>query len=86
MIKNYLLQIVLPLVLPTAVYLVWRWLTRNRTGGKQAPAPWTWLVLGGLGLMVLGFVVLGLMGGSQPGATYTPPTLVDGEIVPGHTN
>jgi hypothetical protein len=86
MIKSYILQIVLPLVLPTVLYLIWRLLRRRGKVGEKISGPWSWLVLSGLGLVVLGFVVLGLAGGSPPGGTYKPPTLVDGEIVPGRSD
>ena len=86
MIKSYILQIVLPLVLPTALYLIWRLLRRRGKVGEKISGPWSWLALSGLGLVVLGFVVLGLAGGSPPGGIYKPPTLVDGEIVPGRSD
>ena len=88
--------IVLPLVLPTALYLVWVRLSHSpRAEGSQQESerggtvrwtalPWVWLAAAGALLLALTlFVVTVHFGSSQPG-TYVPPHSEDGRIVPGH--
>jgi hypothetical protein len=83
-----LLTIVLPLLLPTALYVLWV-LAMRRTelaAGAQLlrDIPLVWLAAAGLALVavVLVLVSLGFGGGST--GVYVPPTTVDGRIVPGH--
>ena len=91
--------IVLPLVLPTALYLVWLrvayWSQRGaqqgarqgaQAGGRVpwAALPWVWLAgAGALLLALVLFVVTVHFGTSQPGV-YVPPRWVNGQIIPGH--
>jgi hypothetical protein len=87
--------IVLPLVLPTALYLVWlrvaNWSPRGAPQEAQqgetvqwAALPWVWLAgAGALLLAIVLFVVTVHFGTSQPG-TYVPPHSENGRIVPGH--
>src|SRR5271170_1685905 len=83
--------IVLPLVLPTALYLVWLRLVRGSLQGspqgdtqRLAVLPWVWLAAAGVLLLALVlFVVTVHYGTSQPG-TYVPPRWENGRIVPGH--
>ncbi len=87
--------IVLPLALPTALYLVWVWLGHRLPGGSEqrsergetvqwAALPWVWLAAAGALLLALTlFVVTVHFGTSQPG-TYVPPRSENGRIVPGH--
>ena len=79
--------IVLPLLLPTAVYLAWlRIVHRSRRDGtvRWAALPWLWLAgAGALLLALVLFVVTVHFGISQPGV-YVPPRWEDGRIVPGH--
>ena len=81
--------IVLPLLLPTAVYLVWMRLahwSQQGEGGKMrwAALPWLWLAgAGALLLALVLFVVTVHFGTSTPG-TYVPPRWEGGKIVPGH--
>ncbi len=89
--------IVLPLVLPTALYLVWVRLTHSSPGGdgsqqeserggtvRWTALPWLWLATAGAVLLALMlFVVTVHFGASQPG-TYVPPRSENGRIVPGH--
>jgi hypothetical protein len=93
------LTIVLPLVLPTALYLVWlrvaHWLPGGSPPGSPpesqhgewvqwAALPWVWLAGAGVLLLALMlFVVTVHFGTSQPG-TYVPPRWENGRIVPGH--
>ena len=79
--------IVLPLLLPTALYLLW---LRAAQGWQQGEAVrWTalpWLWLGGTGVLLLAvvlFVVTVHFGTATPGV-YVPPRWENGQIVPGH--
>jgi len=83
--------IVLPLALPTALYLLWMRIAQRAPRGPQdgesvrwAALPWVWL--GGAGVLLLAlvlFVVTVHFGTSQPGI-YVPPRWENGKIVPGH--
>jgi len=82
-----LLTLVLPLVLPTVLYLIWlraaRW---SGTGGAVSwrGMPWLWLGLSGVALTaVVLFVVTVHFGTSLPGI-YVAPHLDHGQVVPGH--
>jgi len=89
------LTIVVPLVLPTALYLVWlrvaRWSAREEPEGSTqgqilhgVVLPWVWLATAGVALLGLVlFVVTVHYGTSQPGI-YVPPRWENGRIVPGH--
>jgi hypothetical protein len=78
-----LLQYVLPLVLPFLGYLVYARLA-HKTGGL-GDAPWIGLAAAGVGLLAVSLVTWGLLGGSEPGGTYVPARVEDGELVPGTT-
>jgi hypothetical protein len=87
--------IVVPLLLPTALYLAWlrvaRWSPRGASHElpqgetlRSAVLPWLWLAAAGVLLLALVlFVVTVHYGTSQPG-TYVPPRWENGRIVPGH--
>jgi Family of unknown function (DUF6111) len=47
-------------------------------------SPIYWLAIGGLLLMIAGFVVTATFSGAPPDATYTPAQMRDGKIEPGH--
>ncbi len=87
--SRIVLQYLLPLLLPAALYFGWLWLAR-RTGKGQAggvtplqDGPWFWLVTAGLALMVAGLVFTALMGQGQVEGTYEPPRFEGGRVVPG---
>ncbi len=46
--------------------------------------PWLWTFVGALILLIIGLISVATQNGVEPGQTYVPPTMVDGEIVPGH--
>jgi hypothetical protein len=87
--------IVVPLVLPTALYLIWLRVVRGLLPEspqaspegetlRSAVLPWVWLAAAGVLLLALVlFVVTVHFGTSQPG-TYVPPRWENGRIVPGH--
>jgi len=85
-----LLTKILPLLLPIAIYLGWIYFARRRAAasGQQAPqwheAPWAWIVMSGVLVLVVGMVALAVFTGEEPGGTYVLPKFEDGEIVPGH--
>ncbi len=86
--RVFLTQI-LPLLLPLAIYLIWvRRARRNSLAtGAGMPAardaPWLWMVGAALAALAAGTVLLALTTGEEPGGTYIPPHVEDGEIVPG---
>jgi NADH:ubiquinone oxidoreductase subunit 5 (subunit L)/multisubunit Na+/H+ antiporter MnhA subunit len=75
-----LLQYLLPLLLPFLAYLVYARLTR-RAGLNDAP--WLGLAAAGVGLLVVSLVTWSIMSGSEPGETYVPARVEDGQVVPG---
>ena len=82
-----LLTVVLPLLLPTLLYLLW--LVAVRPARLAAPAPWRllpwpWLLAAGVLLMALMLYVVGTRLSRSPQGVYVPPHYVDGEVVPGH--
>ncbi len=84
-------EYVLPLLLPTAIYLLWvAWRRRAAASGRPGPVPewtegpWFWLILGGIALSLLAFVVTGLSWGHAPGLVYHPAQVINGRILPGH--
>lgn len=87
--SRLLLQYLLPLLFPAAIYFGWVWLA-NRTGKGRADGStglqegsWFWLVTAGLALMVAGLVFTALMGQGQMEGTYEPPRFEGGRVVPG---
>jgi hypothetical protein len=72
--------IVVPLLLPTTVYLLW--LRFAGAGGEQRDVPWLWLAAGGVALAAIVVGTLTLSGGAKDG-TYVPPHLENGRVVPG---
>lgn len=81
-----LATIVLPLILPTAIYLAWVRLADRSGGGpvRWAALPWVWLAGAGTVLLILVLVLVNLrFGTSQPGV-YVPPRYEGGRVVPPH--
>jgi len=82
-----LLTIVLPLLLPTAVYLLW--VTTLRPSGRNRPTswralPWVWLAGIGVALLALVLFVVTVHFGRPQEGVYVPPRSENGHIVPGH--
>ena len=80
-----LLQYVLPLILPTLVFVGWALLTRRRKAGQVFAwegGPWFWLILAGVVLLAGVLSYQAITGGSAPGGTYVPPRYEDGRVVP----
>jgi hypothetical protein len=86
MLREFL-TLVVPLLLPTALYLVWlramRW---SEAGGAVAwhKLPWVWLALTGVVLTALVLFVVTVGFGTTVRGTYVPPHVENGRIVPGH--
>ena len=79
--------IVLPLVLPTALYLGWIALVRApqpRGGMAWAALPWLWLAGTGIVLLALVLFVVTVGFGTTQHGVYVPPRYENGRIVPGH--
>ena len=90
--RRLLLNYLLPIVLPFAVYGIWLAFTRYkaRTSGHDGmpewrDTPWTWLMVAGAVLVAAGFASLAFIGGSPIDQKYIPPKYIDGVIVPSHT-
>jgi heme A synthase len=80
---------IVPLLLPTAIYLAWAWYRTRYLAehGGEPPqlekGPWALLLFLGVVLTLASFAVTGLIGGSDAGALYTPSRLENGQVVPG---
>lgn len=89
-----LLQILVPLMLPLALYFAWATVTRRVAQARGIPpsgpapslvnGPWAWLLGIGLVLVIAGFAVWAVTQETLPAGQYVPPSVVDGVIVPGH--
>ena len=85
MLKIFL-QFILPLIFPTAIYLVWAWFEQRRKKDQSEmgrETPWIWLIAFGFALSVVSLVTWGIIEGDDPGTTYTVPRVEDGKVVPG---
>jgi Family of unknown function (DUF6111) len=82
-----LLQYLVPLLLPFAVYAVYLLLTEHRQPDWLGLDGRQWLLLGGAGLtlVAISMVTWSLLSGAPPSEKYIPPHLEDGRIVPGTT-
>lgn len=74
------LTIIVPLLLPTALYVAWRVLV-----GKQIAIPsfWVWLLVAGLVLAALTLVLLSVDFGEPANGRYVPPHVSGDTVVPG---
>lgn len=74
------LTIVVPLLLPTVLYVLWRGMA-----GKQIniPSVWLWLTLAGLVLASLTLVFLSVDFGEPRNGQYVPPHINGDAVVPG---
>ena len=87
--SRVLLQYVLPLLLPTIIWLLW-WLAfgRNRSTAEGVnirieQGPWFWLILGGLALLGLSLIYTAITHGFDPRGIYVAPRWEGGRVVPG---
>jgi H+/gluconate symporter-like permease len=82
------LSIVLPLALPTALYVLYMTLSRRPPDAAGAAAqpmemPWSWLVIAGGILAIVTFLALYYFEDVGHGQ-YHPAQIIDGEIKPGY--
>jgi hypothetical protein len=86
MLREFL-TLVVPLLLPTLLYLLWlraaRW---SEAEGAMAwqKLPWVWLALTGVALTALVLFVVTVGFGTATPGIYVPPHFENGRIVPGH--
>jgi hypothetical protein len=85
-----LLTVLLPLLLPTLLYVVWLATARPAHeahppgSARRLPLPWPWLLAAGIGLVaLLLYRAEGRIEG-VPDGVYVPPKYIDGKVVPGH--
>ena len=81
------LTIILPLILPTGLYL--QWITvlgapRDRAAGASMAVPWAWLAAAGALLLAIVLLVVTVGFGTTQQGSYVAPRWQDGRIVPGH--
>jgi hypothetical protein len=82
-----LATIVLPLLLPTAIYLLWvRVASRSQRNRpvRWTALPWVWLVGAGTALLVLVLFVVNVRFGTSRTGVYVPPRYEHGRVVPAH--
>lgn len=81
-----ILELILPLIFPTVVYVLWvkYKLKQDPNADIRVEKPWFWLISSGCVLMVIVMLTLGLTQGEDPTGKYEPPVFKDGKIVPGH--
>jgi len=81
-------EILVPLVLPTALYLGWVWVARwaDDTGApvRWGGMPWLWLAGAGVVLLALFLFVVTVGFGTPNKDVYVPPRWTGSHIVPGH--
>jgi hypothetical protein len=81
------LTIVLPLVLPSAIYFTWIWIANmvsDRKPRSWAATPWVWLAGAGVVLLAGVLFVVNVHFGTSSSGTYVPPRWENGRVVPGH--
>jgi hypothetical protein len=76
------LTIVLPLALPTVLYLLWLQAARRPRAWRVMP--FVWLIGAGVVLLAIVLFVVTVHFGTPETGVYVPPHLRGGEIVPGH--
>jgi hypothetical protein len=81
--------IVLPLLLPTVLYLGWMWIVRSSFGAETgaeswAALPWIWLAGAGAALLAVVLFVVTIGFGAAERGLYVPPRWINGHIEPGH--
>lgn len=72
---------------PTVAYLIYALVTRPEQRSGVAvldDAPLIWLFAAGAALLLVTLVFFSSTSGGKPGQSYTPPSIKDGRIAPGH--
>jgi hypothetical protein len=81
------LTIVLPLILPTGVYLLWVATLgppRDGAAGASPAVPWAWLAAAGAVLLAIVLFVVTVGFGTTQQGSYVAPRWQNGHIIPGH--
>ena len=85
-----LLTIVLPLLLPTVLYLLWVATLRPARQSGMAPwtaLPWVWLASAGIALLAIVLFVVTVHFGARQEGVYVPPRWQnDGDEDPSHSS
>jgi hypothetical protein len=79
--------VVLPLFVPTGLYLLWVLVLRPEpTDGalRWNAVPWAWLAGAGAALLAIVLFVVTVHFGAPQNGVYVPPRSVNGHIVEGH--
>jgi hypothetical protein len=79
------LTIVLPLLLPTAIYVAWVWYlnwSANAEPVRWAALPWVWLAAAGVLLLAAVLVTVSVHFGAPGTGRYVPPRYEDGRVLP----
>ena len=81
-----LLTYILPLALPTLVYVIWSTMAARRGDDTEplSQGPWFALIVAGFALILAALVATVMFGGMDPEGEYIAPYSKDGKIVPGH--
>ncbi|MFN4089538.1 MAG: DUF6111 family protein [Alphaproteobacteria bacterium] len=79
-----IIQIVVPLVLPTVAYLLWARYAGRHSIDELRRGPWLWLIAAGVVLVAISAGLWIALEEQPPGSTYVPPRFEDGQLVPGH--
>ncbi len=77
-----LLMFLLPF-LAYGIFLLFSRLDPLKRSSWEA-SPFYWLTVGGLALTIVSFFLVATFSGSEPGGTYVPARVEDGQLVPGH--
>jgi hypothetical protein len=84
-----ILEYGIPFILPLAGYALWIWY-RNAYADRHQGAPpkfeegpWPLMLFIGAGLMFASMAVTALLSGASPEATYVPPRVENGRVIPG---
>ncbi|MCT8971924.1 DUF6111 family protein [Microbaculum marinisediminis] len=74
------------LLLPFIGYAFYLYFSRIDPTKRESwiNSPMYWLTIGGLLLMIAGFILTATFSGAPTDATYTPAQMRDGKIEPGH--
>jgi len=83
-----LLSVLLPLLLPTALFFAYAWYESRRAEAAGAEprvidVPWSWLGIAGVALVMISLAINFIYGHTEQGSRYEPARLEDGKLVPG---
>ena len=81
------LTIVVPLLLPTAIYAIWLVVLRQSAQAESLhweALPWIWLAVAGVLLLGAVLFIVTVHFGEPVSGVYVPPRYENGHIVPSH--